>query len=197
MGAAPSALGLCEPPAAPQMVPLGSPDAQACGRSRGSARAHTFDIHILLQLCKYARCPPPRPPVASGSIAVGTPPLPAAASTAKTLTKANAQRSQEMLRKPEIAPQLQVEGVHRPSRVDPHHLHTARTRGGEARGGYGKGGSQGRRGGGGWAGGGLDSSSRAQGVSRTPAEVGGPPSRVGRRGCAVYQRLVVARGPSS
>ena len=34
-------------------------------------------------------------------------------------------------------PQLQVEGVHRPSRVDPHHLHTARTRGGKARGGYG------------------------------------------------------------
>ena len=58
--------------------------------------------------------PPPRPPLASGPIAVGTPSLPAAASTAKTLTESNAQRSQEVLRKPEIAPQLQVEGMHRP-----------------------------------------------------------------------------------
>jgi hypothetical protein len=34
----------CEPPAAPQMVPLGSPSAQAWGLSRGSAGAHKSDI---------------------------------------------------------------------------------------------------------------------------------------------------------
>ena len=68
--------------------------------------------------------PPTRPPAASGRIAVGTPPLPTTASTATTLAEANAQRSQEMLRESEIAPQLQVEGVHRLSCVDPHHLYT-------------------------------------------------------------------------
>ena len=34
----------CEPPAALQMVPLGSPSAQAWGLSRGSAGAHKSDI---------------------------------------------------------------------------------------------------------------------------------------------------------
>ena len=40
-----------ERPASPQMVPLGFPDAQAWGLCRGSAGAHTFDIHSSAKHC--------------------------------------------------------------------------------------------------------------------------------------------------
>ena len=92
---------------------------------------------------------PPKPPAGHvARIAVGTPPLPTAASTAKTLTGGHAQRNEEMLMQLEIVPQLQVEGFRCPSHGDPDHLHTGRKRGGGARGGYGEGGGQGGVGGG-------------------------------------------------
>ena len=47
---------------------------------------------------------PPPPAGHAARIAVGTPPLPAAASTAKTLAEAHAQRSWELPMKSEIAP---------------------------------------------------------------------------------------------
>ena len=55
--------------------------------------------------------PPTRPAGHAARIAVGTPPLPAATSTAKTLTEARAQRSEELPMKPEMPPRLQVEGM--------------------------------------------------------------------------------------
>ena len=97
---------------------------------------------------------------------------------------------------PEIVPQLQVEGFHRPSHVDPHHLHTGRKRGGGARGGYGEGGGEGGDGGGERVGAGFESGSRTclagrHAVMRTPSLLGDED-----RITVVWDRDELARGPS-